>query len=644
VSCAVPAGGEMVFSVFCRNWERSGIRQAQIVETLTGQPCITSLLGGVPGYLQTISRSVPAGHPWTDPRITISRNTLFPYLTYFDTPSVRNKVADILQRQELGPSVRMTLGLCAYRCGLLPRRPRVCPECILADDFAGGFPYFHREHQAPGVAVCWLHGSVLAHGCVVCGPYPLRGRSLSMAGRCFCSGTMTPLPAYSQLPENRVVLQWIANESAYMISVEETRVASVREALRSLAMKNGHHVGKSVSYLKLAEAMENRFGADVLNWLGYPAWTDHKPSAWVRRSLPRQEENRRKPTLVILLLVGLLADSVKKFEDIANQTLLESSEAHEATLRETSYPGRVGARTKSCNEYPQLSEVLVANQYCLSAAAEQLHLSLDQLRRQALIQKIRVPLSPQTSSRLDSAKLASICADLESGHPQKHVRKAHGISSCALIRVQLNSPGLYQAHRDASALRVRELHRRRILQQLATNSAATRNSICTSVPGSYDYALRADKEWFHASVPRQERSPIGSRRYSPDWKEVDIKIAPQVQKAIDQLHSLSRPVQISKSAILKRAMVPQKFTQMPELFPIVDGILRRNIESHTEFLRRKIKWAIEEMAKVGVPLSVNTLRRKAGIPPKELRTYKQVVIRAAMHAGAEIQCRSFFSS
>jgi len=314
---AVPAEGETIYSVLCRTWERSGIHQTKLLDALTGQPLVRRLFATVPAYLHTLSRLVPVGHPWVDISNTINSNTLFPYLSYFDTTDQRESATQVWEGHNPGQGARLTLGLQAYERGLLPRSPRFCPECIVADDLAEGFSYFHREHQVPGVAVCWLHGSVLAHGCVKCGSYPLRDRALSMAGRCLCTKSIKPLPAFGKLPADRDILQWIANESAYMVASDGSRVACVRERFRHLAAKNGFGSIRNLSKFKFARAMERRFGGDILSWVGYPPWTDRKPSPWIGRFLSRRGYESRTPALVFLLFVGLFADSVESFDEAA---------------------------------------------------------------------------------------------------------------------------------------------------------------------------------------------------------------------------------------------------------------------------------------------------------------------------------------
>jgi hypothetical protein len=408
-------------------------------------------------------------------------------------------------------------------------------------------------------------------------------------------------------------------------------------------MEKGYGIGRLLSYKKLAEAMEDRFSAEVLNWLGYPARTEGRPAPWLQNLLDKQQPDRRTPTLLFLLFVGLLEDSVKGFDDGADQSLPTKGSAHDVALRQgPSLHCDQGSRESGSEWKLRLSGVLAATGYRLRAAAEQLHASVGQVAHQARLQKIRVPLTPQSSSALGPARLSEICTDLKTGIPQAQVVRKHGLNQRLLLMIQLDSPGLYEAHRNAAVMRVRDMNRQNIMELLARNSNSSRDTICMALPGSYRYAMRVDREWFHALVPRQ-RNPNPHPRLRSDWQNVDRMVASQVQKTIDQLQLLPKPEQITRSAILRCAGVQAKVSRASKLFPSTEIILHQNVESRPEFLKRKIRWAIKEMAQGSVPISVTMLQRLVRIEKKELRTYKQVVVDAARDVGAEIHGRSLFA-
>lgn len=308
-----PAEGETIYSGFCRFAERSGLPKKHILAEFTCQQKTSPLYGALPGYLKRLASSLPPSHPWTNLEATIRLHTGMPYFVYFDSPSKRNEAVQLLVQNNFSHAVEMSIGLTQYRCGAGPKHPRFCVECKREDEAALGFTYFRREHQLPAVVVCWKHGCVLSHGCQNCGPYPVRRQGLSMPGRCLCADEQSPLAVVEKLPGDPSILKWFACESAYMLSVDGTRCPCVAAKLRQQTLDNGLCRGSRVDYADIATALEKRFGVDILSWLGYPLWTEGRPSAWVRGLFNRYEE-KRKPTIILLLFVGLFNSSVATFE------------------------------------------------------------------------------------------------------------------------------------------------------------------------------------------------------------------------------------------------------------------------------------------------------------------------------------------
>jgi len=50
-----------------------------------------------------------------------------------------------------------------------PKRWRWCPDCIVEDEATFGMPYYHRDHQLPGVFHCKKHSLGLVEECAECG-------------------------------------------------------------------------------------------------------------------------------------------------------------------------------------------------------------------------------------------------------------------------------------------------------------------------------------------------------------------------------------------------------------------------------------------------------------------------------------------
>ena len=578
----------------------------------------------------------------TDVNVAIRAHSSFPYFTYFDSPEKRREAFQLLAEEDISQRVALALGLAKYKCGPSPRSPRFCPECVRVDKRAHGFAFFHREHQLPGVGVCWLHGSILAHGCSECGAYPIFQLGLSTPGKCWCSSQLSPLPAFDHLPMNLPALHWIARESAHMVAAEGTRIPSVREYLRSKAIRSGFGSERCLSNVKIAGAIESRFGLDLLNWLGYPALTLGEPSAWIGRSLYPKLENR-SPTVVFLLFVGIFADSIQGFEAEAEEFRRSSGVCvHDISAIEHAGSRRVQVGESSIPEWKiRLHEVLRAVDFHLNSASQRLHVSLSQIAYEALAQRIRVPLTHQSASKLLASMLPQVHADLRDGMPQTQVREKHQIGDWMLIRIMLDCPGLYEANRSAAASWLLNMHRQKTLALMASKSDVSRNSVREALPGSYDFLLRADKEWFHTHVPRRARTRYNRRK--TDFQVLDGSLALLAEGAVDKILSAKRPVQITRSRILRRISAINRFVQNRQMFPLTESVLSTHAESRIQFMERKIRWSVQEMSGAGVAISVNSLRRKVGLQASILRGYRPLILRTAQDMGALIHQRSFFA-
>jgi hypothetical protein len=183
-------------------------------------------------------------------------------------------------------------------------------------------------------------------------------------------------------------------------------------------------------------------------------------------------------------------------------------------------------------------------------------------------------------------------------------------------------------------------HKAKISQFVADNPGAPREEIRKKLPGSYDYIIKTDPDWFWNLIPRakgQRRAPSTRRGAG------DSAIAASFQAAADGLRSMSRPVRITSYGICKAAGVTHNVMGRLNEFPITAAVLSKYSETMEAFRDRKLCWAIAKMASSKVPISVNLLRRWAGMPAKHVYDRVDLIQKAANESGAEVQHRSLFA-
>ena len=634
----IPGKGETVYSLFCRCFERSGIPHTHLLKEFTWQRNYASLLSALPGNISLIAAKMPIGHPWCEATTIARSHTSLSYFTYFDTKRERTREIEKLSKSGPSQPTILALGLTSYSHGMIPTSPRYCPTCTQTDRDTFGFPMYRREHQLPGVAVCWQHRTVLAHGCTRCGTYPIKGRALSMAGKCFCD-KITPLQAYTHLPRNTEPLLWLAKQSAFMVNSSGTNSRNIRATLRNLAISQGLSRGSLLDTGKLASALEGRFGTETLQWAGAPAWENGHPAAWLRRLLnPPLNDVKRSPALLFLLVIGIFHKSMDAFETSQMVSMAENPRPGILPPQEMFAPPR---------QPPWADEVrrLLESGKCgLPGISKRLGIPVGKLIKEIQQHNWCVPLSPQTRKNLGDEKILSIQDDLKNGDPKTEIMRRYGCSEWALTLIELDSPGLNAAHRKAASLRTKSQHRNRLLAYLADSPAATRTDATMDLPVTYDYLVRQDKDWLYDQIPRRRKGKIATRKDRVDWVLLDRAIASKLNAIFNEmLASTSKPVRASATAALKQAGILRRYFNNPYRFPLVTETLRHRSESRSEFVKRRLAWAVKVMVKEKQIISLNKLRRAAALPAEVVREHKKLIISVGGDLGAEFDNHSYFS-
>lgn len=312
----IPEAGETVYSLVCRYAVRSGVSANSVLWTLTTQGSYVPLLSAFTSYITQISEVMPLGHPWRNVQKLIRNHTTLPYFTYFNSLEYRQTWEQKLTEEINSSRRQISFGPMNNWCSAVPKHPRYCPECVEEDLARLSFSYFRREHQLPKVAVCWQHGCLLVHGCRKCGTYPLKRAPFRPPGRCDCNNGTIALPAYDNLPNSRKDLQWIADQSAFVLNSKLPRESDFYTCLKILIVKKGYINGSPKSCSGLASAIVDRFGSDFLDWIGISSLNNKGFAAdWITRFLTRNlQQGSRKATLNYLLIIGALYDSVESFE------------------------------------------------------------------------------------------------------------------------------------------------------------------------------------------------------------------------------------------------------------------------------------------------------------------------------------------
>ena len=149
-----PHPDELLYSIIARYHIRSGNTSAKItlrelfncntISAVLDLPCrIDALVGNLPLFIQYGSEDLIIGH------------TLFPYYASF-LPDERAEAVLSSMKSNFGGDIHTRTGIMASTIQT-PQYIRFCPSCNEEDKCRYGEFYWHRQHQVPGVMVCYKH-------------------------------------------------------------------------------------------------------------------------------------------------------------------------------------------------------------------------------------------------------------------------------------------------------------------------------------------------------------------------------------------------------------------------------------------------------------------------------------------------------
>ena len=119
----------------------------------------THLNGRMPHHLcSTVTSQYLSEIPFDDRTKKAVEHSLAP----FESSFLRDDERDIYQRS---PSAITITGMRSTHI----QRFRWCAVCVMNDEATFGVPYFHRNHQLPGVFYCDKHQEPLIESCFACG-------------------------------------------------------------------------------------------------------------------------------------------------------------------------------------------------------------------------------------------------------------------------------------------------------------------------------------------------------------------------------------------------------------------------------------------------------------------------------------------
>lgn len=574
---------------------------------------------------------MPKGHPWcADPVQIVENHTLVPVYAAFCADEERMA---IVQAVALGKTANpaASLGLTtteAYDA----KTYKFCRKCIL-EDWANGFPVSYREHQASFVRVCAKHKDPLVYGCEVCFARMNSAGRWEMAGECGCSGAFFRWDALDSTEQGSSSWLWMAQQVRWLCrSRPSSQVGAAKVLHQRLAQTFGY--GGGIRPRLVHDGLVEVFGTAFLSAIGLGPPSTSTQSSWPSRLFT----SGRKPVNLIklLALTRLVCKDVSSLFTTTPQVMLP--EVPRSAVGYSLARDKRMVRDKST-----LEAALQRCNFRLSVAARALGTNSFVLAAELAAARIRVPLSSAQVARLGVECIQDVQCGFRAGDQKIVIRRRHGLSEWSLLLIELDEPGLADAHRQAVVDRQRAVHRKTLSEWLSAQPSATRAEIAANLPTSLEWLRDFDQEWLAATLPEKKTGTICAavpRSSRKDWGLRDEVFERDLRDRVQEFGRMElKPVHRTKSFLLKElGLLDYQLSKLPATTKAMDEF----VETRDAFLMRRLEWAMREYAKLKVPLSMNRFRRVAALPATTIEQHVDVVKTLARRVGVSVSARSMF--
>jgi hypothetical protein len=174
---------------------------------------------------------------------------------------------------------------------------------------------------------------------------------------------------------------------------------------------------------------------------------------------------------------------------------------------------------------------------------------------------------------------------------------------------------------------------------------AGKMDVAAACVSAVDWLRQFDHEWLAENLPKRKVASPSKRRPLKKWSELDQAFANEIQAVSrSELTKSTRPVRLTVAMLLKGsgASATQNSHRKHHL-PLTLAAAQAQAESADAFYKRKLSWALNEYRALEVPISVNLLRRIAGLPPKRLKEQRNFIVAEASRLKISIDVRCLLS-
>lgn len=544
---------------------------------------IAILPDGLPNNIEKLLANTPLGYSYTNNEMLLS-HTLYNFYAIFAGQDKRKELYNkMLQdgRTDSILSAGLNFGSNKWNS------PRFCPKCLKEDIQLYGEPYWHLEHQIPGLKTCPHHHEV-TYDVALAGVFDNSGkrRAFIALDGTWDDGryTLDKVPTRSETTFRKHIL----------LSINSWKVLNFNGHYELADMKRKYHVKlRELGYSGVSKVQIQRFREDFINYYGEEFLSElgckieSGKQNWLFKTL-RANAFRHpiKHLLVIIFLFGSFEDFQLSFEeyrpfgeppwlclnplsDHYKERVVQRCELKQTRLRSYgvfscdcgfTYKREIGEKTKPEDEY---SDILSFGSYF-------------EERLNEMSQK--------------------------EGISNRELLESIGFSKYAAI-------GLVTRRKTGKPTDTKKVAYREVIGGLIENNLDTmRSQVRKKADKEYQWLLQHDREWLEQQLPE----PSGKRPYeyrrTTNWEKLDNDTCARLCDTAQYIRSkLGKPRRVTKNLLLKQARAA-KIIKFKTRYSKSLKQLENLAESRDDYQIRCINWAVTELRNSGDAIKENTIR------------------------------------
>ena len=476
----------------------------------------------------------------------IREHTILPF--YLPFRSVEDEIDAIASMRGNG------LGSLKFRLGILTSRFRAnhplkaCVQCMCRDAEEYGVPYWHLDHQYPGVWICTAHQTPLLE----------------------CTEKSTGVGRFQWVLPSKSVLRQVrlSNEEKCLTELDKTALLSLAESAVQLAtLAKGFHFDAdtllrtyhsalsdqglvtATGSLKIS-AIAKAFFEEAKQFTSIPELgslptTTQEAATQISRLLryPRSGTHPLRHLVVIHWLFRNWSSFWSAYQS-AQHALPHTDQVIDETR-----PNKMGYETSKRNDL-----ITMIREENISLREAALRIGIDTTTAMAWSASAGIVVSRRPKKLKGKVREAMIL-DLRCGLDKPEIAKKYDISIQTVTTMLRVEVGLHDAWSRVRRDAMRNAAREKWLGLISSHPSAGIKTLRGMEPASYAWLYRNDRAWLTETNCHIPRSPIGNRNVVK-WDQRDLVLAELVKKCALKL-SLAFP--------RKQILLWHLYQELPEL-------------------------------------------------------------------------------